>query len=133
TWTFGNRSSISPTALKFSDQCPTCSATNVVFGCFANTRSRASRISFSAGKSRPVERPVRMRAELLVAFVEAIDREKEGFGIAHVHRDRKSEAAAGVPHRIESGIVDFDQRPLRTAIAKVETEGLHDLQPDGAA
>ena len=75
-----------------------------------------------------VERPVGVRAELLVSFVEAIDRQEERFRIPDVHRDRQPETPAGIPHRIETRIVHLHQRAIRAAVPQIQAKRLEDLQ-----
>ena len=79
-----------------------------------------------------MERPVGVRVELLVAFVEAIDRQEERFRIADVYRHRQAEPAARLPHRIEPGVVHAHQLAGRSAVAQVESERLEDLHAHGA-
>jgi hypothetical protein len=50
-----------------------------------------------------------MLVQLLVALVEAIDRQEERLGVGDVNRDGEPERAAGFPHRIEPLVVDRDQ------------------------
>ena len=63
-----------------------------------------------SGKPGPLKRPVGMIGELLVALVEPIDRQEERFRVGDVDGDRQAECAARFPHRIEAGIVHFDER-----------------------
>jgi hypothetical protein len=46
-----------------------------------------------------------MRAEFFIALVESIDWSEECLRIADVHRNRQSQTAARIPHRIEPLVV----------------------------
>src|SRR3954471_17035530 len=85
---------------------------------------------FERRKVSAVERPIRVRPELLVSLVESIDRKKERLGIADVHGDRQSKATARIPHRIESLVVNAHEFPGWTPVAQVEPKRLQYFQAD---
>ena len=58
-----------------------------------------------------------MVAQFFVALVEAIRRRKKRDRIGDVNRDRHLELPAGIPHGIESRIVNFHQRTGRNVLS----------------
>src|ERR1700679_893703 len=82
-----------------------------------------------AGKVAAIEGPVGMMAEFLIAFVEAVRGREERNRIRNVNGDRYPELPAGLPHGIESWIVDPDQVAGVDVLAEVKSQGLQNLQP----
>src|SRR6187401_781270 len=75
-----------------------------------------------------VEGPIGMRVQLFEAFIEAIDRREEGFGIGGVNRDRHVVSGTGFPHWIEALVVHLDQRPAVEFFTYHEAERLEYLE-----
>jgi hypothetical protein len=55
--------------------------------------------------------------QFLEALVEAIDGQKESFGIGNVDRHRNTQRPARFPHGIEAFVVHFHKRPSRDFLA----------------
>ena len=83
------------------------------------------------GEVFAVERPVRVRVQLLPALVVAVDGEEEGLRVGGVDRDRHVERRGGLPHRVEALVVDLHQRAGGDIVPEIQAEGLKDLQPAG--
>ena len=77
-----------------------------------------------AGKIAAMERPVRMPAQFLVAFIVAIGRQEERFGIRGVDEHRQVVRRARFPHRIETAVIDLHQWSTCNLLAQIETKGL---------
>ena len=76
-----------------------------------------------------VERPVGVVVQLFVALVVFVGRSKKSNGIRNVDGDRHPQLAAGIPHRIESRVVDLDELAGGDTLAQIQAESLQDLKP----
>src|ERR1051325_5207347 len=81
-----------------------------------------------AGKILAVKRPVRMRAQLFIAFIKTVCRQEERIGIRNVNCDRHIQSAGSFPHLIEPFVVDFHQRTGCDVFAKIESKSLEYFQ-----
>src|SRR5579884_2081592 len=68
-----------------------------------------------------------MCMQLLEAFVVAVDRKEERFGVGGVNRNRHLIRRSGFPHRIETCIVDLDQLSRCNAFTQVQAQRLEHL------
>lgn len=69
-----------------------------------------------------MEGPVRVSVQLLPTLVNAVDRQEEGFRIGNVDRHRHLQGADGLPHGVETRIVDTHQL-LASPLAQKKTKG----------
>src|SRR3954451_20036863 len=69
-----------------------------------------------------------MSPQLIPTLIESVDRFEEGTRIRGMNRNRDAELPGGVPHWIEPGIVNADQRPPGDFLPEIQTERLQDLQ-----
>src|SRR5918993_808135 len=76
------------------------------------------------GEVVAVERPVGVRAQLLVALVVLVGREEERLGVGGVDGDGEARAAGRLPHRVEALVVHLDERPFRHLLAQAQPETL---------
>ena len=72
----------------------------------------------------PVKRPIWMIVQLLETLVEAVDRQKEGFRIGNMDRNRNAQRTARFPHGIEALVIHFHERPRRNFLAQIQSERL---------
>src|SRR6201987_3005854 len=69
-----------------------------------------------------------MIAQLLGTLIKAVRGSKEGNRIGHMDGYWNPQASAGLPHRIEAGIIDLHQRTGRCVLTQIEPERLQNLQ-----
>ena len=79
----------------------------------------------------PMERPVRVIVQLLVALVEAIGRQEKGDRVGDMDGHRHVQLAARLPHGIEAGIVDGDEFAGGDVLSQIQSESFEDLQTPG--
>ena len=70
-----------------------------------------------------------MVMQLFEPLVGRVDRPEEGHRIRDVNANGQLERGAGLPHRIETAIVDGHESSARTAIPQVEAQRLQHFQP----
>ncbi len=75
-----------------------------------------------------MERPVGMIAQFLVPLVESVGRSEEGNRVGDMNCDWHIQLSAGVPHRVEPGIVDLYQPPGGKVLSQIEAQRLQDLE-----
>ena len=73
-----------------------------------------------------------MIVQFLITLIEAIRCREKCQRIGYVNSDGHLQAATGLPHRIKSGIIHFNQVARGRLLAQIETEGLQNLQATGA-
>src|SRR5689334_10964188 len=69
-----------------------------------------------------------MGLQLIPSFVESVYRFEESTRVRRVDRNWDAQLSGGVPHRIESPIINSDQRTGRNLPAKKQPERLQNLQ-----
>ena len=62
-----------------------------------------------AGEIPSIERPVGVIVQFFESLIEAINGQKECFGVRYMNRDGHIKRAASVPHGIEARIIHLDQ------------------------
>src|SRR5450759_4673679 len=81
-----------------------------------------------AWKILSMEGPIRVSVQLLPTLIEAVDRQEEGLRIGSVDRHRHLQGSDGLPHEVETRIVDTHPL-LASLLAPEKTKGLEYLQP----
>src|SRR5215472_11601568 len=80
-------------------------------------------------KVLPMKRPIGMIVELLESLVEPVSWQKERLGIRNMYRNRHLQRSTRFPHRIESPVIDTQERSLGDSLPQVKTQSLQHLQP----